>query len=1199
MPPKQTKTEKIKLAVDAIASNKTSIKKKDNENNNKDKEDLNTVNNDENINEFNSSFSVSQKSGDISYKKLELHSQILLRPDTYIGSVKNVQSIEPVYVINPETKKIVLETINFPEGLIRIFIEVISNAIDNVWRSLEYKIIPKTIKISIDKETGVFKVWNDGKNIPVTEHSDEKIPTPELIFGNLLTSSNYNDEEERKTSGRNGYGVKLCNIFSSNFTIRIFNKSEKKIYTQTWTNNMYNKSSPVIEKYTGTEDEKDGFTEVSFTPDYKKFGLSGLTDDIYNLCTKIVYDTAMTVSLNSVKTYFNPGPGSGNSNIIQMNSIKDYVDLYYEQSPDEYMMLKSDDCRVFICPDTQFNQISFVNGIYTKDGGVHVDAWCETIFRPIVDKINGNSKNKKDKKNEVNIRDIKKHFFIFVYASVDKPSFDNQSKTKLNGPAVKTEMKKKDLTLLLKWKFIEDIEESLKIKELQNLKVTERKRGTVKVEGLVDANFAGSKDKAKDCYLCISEGDSAKTYVVKGMAYGIQGKKGHDYIGVLPIRGKFLNVKNASVDVLIKNKEVKSLIQSLGLQHGVDYCEEENFKKLRYGKLMLCTDSDVDGFHITGLILNFFHTLFPSLLKRGGFFYFMRTPIVKITEGRKKLSFFFQSESNKYIEEHKPHHNKIKYYKGLGTSQADDVKEDFGRRIVEVVLDDSGNILMNDIFGKENTEYRKDWLSKYNPNICFTEDVKDYEVEHLSVTDFLNQELILFSLDDCKRSIPSMIDGLKESHRKVLYSAFKRNLKYSGQSLKVAQFAGYVAENSSYHHGEQNLFDTIIKLAQRFVGSNNISLFFNEGQFGSRLELGKDAASARYIFTKLDVLTRLIFREEDEPFLPDREDDGFKIEKEFYMPIIPMILVNGCQGGIGTGWSCFIPCYNPEDIIENIKKWIKGEELEEMIPWYRNFKGMIIADERNITTHGIVSEDISTIGAGAKKKNVFKYNITEIPIGRKNISILKYKEILEELKEDDYIQTICDNSTDEIVNFTIISDEKVSQNHLSLTDTMTTSNMVLFDINQKIKKYNNVLDILKEFCEIRLKYYEIRKKGVIKAIEEDLKYIKNKIRFISAILNNDISLKDRDDDELEEELEEKKYDMKISENGKESYDYLLSIQVRHMTGQRLKDLQEKEKQVNLELNNYKKLSPTDIWLNELDELLKKYKSWMKDNELKK
>jgi len=164
---------------------------------------------------------------------------------------------------------------------------------------------------------------------------------------------------------------------------------------------------------------------------------------------------------------------------------------------------------------------------------------------------------------------------------------------------------------------------------------------------------------------------------------------------------------------------------------------------------------------------------------------------------------------------------------------------------------------------------------------------------------------------------------------------------------------------------------------------------------------------------------------------------------------------------------------------------------------------------------------------------------------------------------------------------------------------MTTSNMVLFDINQKIKKYNNVLDILKEFCEIRLKYYEIRKKGVIKAIEEDLKYIKNKIRFISAILNNDISLKDRDDDELEEELEEKKYDMKISENGKESYDYLLSIQVRHMTGQRLKDLQEKEKQVNQELNNYKKLSPTDIWLNELDELLKKYKSWMKDNELKK
>jgi DNA topoisomerase-2 len=251
MPPRQNKSDKLKLAVDAIASNKTSINlgAGPSTSQNKKKEDIEPIIqfNDDNKEEFNSSFNISQKSGDISYKKLQLHEQILLRPDTYIGSVKNVQSIEPVYIMSEN--KITQETINFPEGLIRIFIEVVSNAIDNVWRSLEYKIIPKNIKIFIDKESGRFTIFNDGKNISVDNHSCENIPIPELIFGNLLTSSNYNDEEERKTSGRNGYGVKLCNIFSKEFTIKIFNKSEKKLYSQTWSNNMYDKSNPVVEKY--------------------------------------------------------------------------------------------------------------------------------------------------------------------------------------------------------------------------------------------------------------------------------------------------------------------------------------------------------------------------------------------------------------------------------------------------------------------------------------------------------------------------------------------------------------------------------------------------------------------------------------------------------------------------------------------------------------------------------------------------------------------------------------------------------------------------------------------------------------------------------------------------------------------------------------------------------------------------------------
>ena len=245
---------------------------------------------------------------------------------------------------------------------------------------------------------------------------------------------------------------------------------------------------------------------------------------------------------------------------------------------------------------------------------------------------------------------------------------------------------------------------------------------------------------------------------------------------------------------------------------------------------------NTDGTHICGLLYNFFQTLFPSLLANNDFFYFMRVPIIKIDQGPKKapLSFFYQEEANAYINQHKVPKSKIKYYKGLGTANSKDVKEDFARRLVSLTLDDKTNSLMDHIFHKDHTGFRKDWLCKYTPVESYPI-VKDYDLETLAVPQFINQELIQFSIDDCRRSIPHLLDGFKESHRKVMYAAFKRNLRYNGPSLKVAQFAGYTAEHSGYHHGENNLLDTITKLAQRFVGSNNIPLLFNDGAFGTRL----------------------------------------------------------------------------------------------------------------------------------------------------------------------------------------------------------------------------------------------------------------------------------------------------------------------------------------------------------------------------
>jgi DNA topoisomerase-2 len=367
-------------------------------------------------------------------------------------------------------------------------------------------------------------------------------------------------------------------------------------------------------------------------------------------------------------------------------------------------------------------------------------------------------------------------------------------------------------------------------------------------------------------------------------------------------------------------------------------------------------------------------------------------------------------------------------------------------------------------------------------------------------------------------------------------------------------------------------------MAQTFVGSNNIPLFFNEGQFGSRTMNGSDAASGRYLFTKLNMPTRNLFRVEDDDFLKDRVEEGETVEKEFYVPIVPTILVNGCSAGIGSGFSSSIPSYKLEDIIAQINRWLDKKEFEEIIPWYRGFKGNIKVDGKKVVTEGVYQH---------VKENT--YRVTELPIGKSNISIDKYETFLKELQKEKKISYFSSNCTESNVDFTINVGEEFEVNHknLNLLDAVHTSNMVMFDPENKIKKYDTVKDILDEFCKVRYSLYEVRKEGIIKDMEEELKYLKNKIKFISEIVNNTISLKERDDESLNKELTTKKYDMKEG-----SFDYLLNIQVRSMTSKRIKELRDKETDLSHQLNRYRIKTIKDIWTGELQELIEEYNKWL-------
>lgn len=1184
---------------------------------------------------------------ELEVKCLDLHNQILHRPDTYVGSTKKIKYLDQVWVV--KDSRFIQSKPTYSEGLLRIFVEIVSNAIDNVWRSKEFGISCKSIKIEIDNSSGKTSVWNDGKPIPLDIHKEQNKYIPELIFSRLLTSTNYNDDEKRKTSGRNGYGSKLTNIFSKEFNIEVYNPKEKKIYKQSWNDNMFKRFDPKIEDYSKSVPDLtkgSGYTKVSWIPDFKRFDkMNGYDNDIISLYEKYIYDTAMIVSKYGVKVYLN-------DKLVPICSLRDYALLYRpesERDTEEIHLFSSPDSKVVVMPFNRHVSVSFVNGICTTEGGVHDDAWTEAIFRPIVDKINKvkkpvqktktkaeKEKEKKKKEKEkksntkIDIDDVYKHFAIFIDCELDNPEFRGQNKTKLASPNVEVKIKKTDIPKIMKWGVIEDIKRMIEIRDLSELKV--KTRGFTKVEGLDDANFARKPGKRQDCILCITEGLSAKTYVIDGIGIGLTsrtGKRvsGRDYIGILPIRGKFINPRGRSMKTVAKNAEVKAIVQTLGLQVNTDYTDEENLKTLRYGRVVVFADADKDGIHIVGLLYNFIQCLYPTLLQVPGFFCFARTPIMKISG----QPFYYLSNAQKYIVENNIGKNRIKYYKGLGTSNKSDIKADFGKRIVSLVYEDDTDEVINNIFDKKKSSFRKEWLTSFDESKVVTFEAEDGEEEELPLSNFINDEFITFSIEDCKRSLPNIYDGLKESQRKILYAVFQRKLKYSGKSLKVAQLCGYVAEKTNYHHGEDNLIDTIRSMAQRFVGSNNMPYFYNDGQFGSRVQNGKDGASGRYIFTKQESYIRYVYPEADDDYLENAEDDGDIVEKKHYVPAIPMILVNGCIG-IGTGFSTSIPAYNPLTLIEWIRVWMKtdGKVFEdlgngiilsdgpELIPWYRGFKGKIEVSGSKVLTYGILED----CGKG-------KYRVTELPIGKKNWSIDKFKCKLEELLEKKAIKDFSNHSNDTIINFTITEDPDgmaITMENLGLIDTIHTSNMVLFVDENKIKKYSTVEEILHDFCVKKFELCEIRRRGEIDKLEEEIKYLSNKIRFITEVNlpdsdKNKLVIKDREDEDLYMEMDEKKYNRRVDKkkkaNNKEeedkteeneeteedsddeedeknegSYNYLLNLKMRGAMKSKMDTLLKERQKLETELSLLKSKTPKDLWEEDLVLIEKKYKEWL-------
>ena len=1103
---------------------------------------------------------------------------ILDNPDTYIGSVENIDA--DMWIMSEDGEKIIEKNITYIPGLFKLFDEGIVNCRDHVVRmqtkvdsKLENALPVSHIDVSIEPD-GTITMVNDGNGIDVAQK--DGIWIPELVFGHLRTSTNYNKDEKKIVGGKNGFGFKLVLIWSTYGRIETVDHIRGLKYIQEFKNNLDEIGKPTISKC-----KNKPYTKITFKPDYHRLGIAGPSADVISLLKKRVYDIS-AITDKTLKVRYN-------NNLVPIKNFQQYIDLYIGEKTVSQRVYEDNGDRweyaVALTPTNEFVQVSFVNGIHTAKGGKHVEYILNQITRKLCEFI------EKKKKVKVNPNTIKEQLVLFLRCDIENPAFDSQTKDYMNTPSAKfgskCDVSDKFIEKVAKMGVMDAALQLTEVKEHKAAKKTDgvKSKSVRGIPKLTDANWAGT-EKSKDCVVIFCEGDSAKAGIISGLS-----SDDRNIIGVYPMKGKILNVRGENVKKISENKEITEIKKILGLETGKKYNTiEDVYKQLRYGRVLFMTDQDLDGSHIKGLGINLFQSEWPTLANIPGFIGFMNTPILKAKKGAVELEFYNDGEYNEWKEENDVKGWKIKYYKGLGTSTGKEFREYFEKRkVVGFQHSDKSDDAIDMVFNKKRADDRKDWLKLYDRDAYL-----DTAKTNVSYEEFINRELIHFSKYDCDRSIPNLMDGLKISLRKILFSAFKKNLT---TEIKVAQFSGYVSEHSGYHHGEASLNGAIVGMAQNFVGSNNINLLLPNGQFGTRLQGGKDSASERYIFTQLNKITRSIFPSTDDNVLTYLNDDGLLVEPIYYAPIIPMVLVNGSKG-IGTGFSTDIMCYNPLQIIDYLNnKLLSTDGAIDFIPYYEGFTGRITK----------ISDEKFLIKGVYEKLAADKIKVTELPVGYWTED---FKELIEYLIEPGVdkdgkkipatIKDYEDMSKDTNVDFTITfmkgkldELEAMSCDHgcngleklLKLYTTNTTTNMHLFDAKDTLQKYNKIPEIIDAYYEVRLDLYGVRKAYMINALEKDLVLLSNKAKYIQETLDGTIDLRKKKKDFVVEMLQQKGYD-KLEDD--DEYRYLVKMPMDSVTEENVTKLLKDRSDKLAELTVIKATSVNQMWKSELDQLRDQY-----------
>ena len=980
----------------------------------------------------------------MTYAKKDPIEHVLLRPDMYVGSLHATQSEQ--YVWRGSDSCFQRRSITLVPGLVRVFLEILNNAIDNKNRKGARPMTFLDVSVC---SNGQCSFTNDGEVIPIEREKDGPPPRRYLhsmIFGEMLTCEQEEEQDDRITSARNGVGAKLANIFSSEFTVDAVDKGRR--LTQTWRNNMRLEQEPRL----STTDERDQ-TKVTFALDLARFGLEELSDDTINHMRKLLVDASFTMAM----------PVRINGFLVDAGSIGKYARFY---ARDRATVIVDDDCCVQLTD--RMETVSFVNGIRTTSGGRHVVATTESIYGPIVRYL-----RRKGVGFVPSSRTLREHLRIIFKISVPKPVFESQEKLFMVGPVVK---RKSPLRVALVKEILalplndDDDDDERSFGSLFEEAAPTPKEPAAAAAAAADilcydkADLSGS-DRAEECTLFVCDGLSSRAFVVAGI------ENRHDIYGIYPLRGAPMNVRNATEKAVTSSRVIGELMTVLGLTTTTTTTTAMN-----YGSVCIVVEPDTDGILVEGLLLNFLHMYFPSLFVRGAV-QTIRAPSIKI-EG----SYRYALPPGKKAD-------KVRCYAGLGSYSEEEAREIFHRSIFAYRVPTGGE---EEVQQQLELYFDKGYGARRKEIMV----VQPEPLSALStVSDFLAHRLVLCFRENCARHLPSLVDGLKESQRKIVFAA-KTATGSALPLVNVGKFASIVCQLTGYRHGEHCLTEEIVRMAQRFVGSNNAPLLDDGGQFGTRMCGGRDAAAPHFLGTRASELMALIFPAADDRLLDRRfADDGVALlEPLCYLPIVPFVLANGASG-IGTGWSTSIPCFGMRDLCRIALAYIDTGGVvgvEGLTPSYRGFAGTV--EERHTVAGGFlsrgVSEELSSSAATATRMRV-----TELPIGLWTDVFKRW------LVESSSAAAIVDRSSSHSkvsLEFDYET-ERLGELRRKLTTRLPLSNMVGF-VGERIVHATGLETIVREWAGRRAAMYTKRKKELVRRLELRIELLRQKVRIIDLVI---------------------------------------------------------------------------------------------------